>query len=95
MIPCVVVPALRDGRGYLLDESSWIMHHLKGLPHLADEDGKVWQRLAPGSVSATAGAYVGTSGYDSLNGDGVEARFRAWYHPMCIAPGSNGTFATA
>ncbi len=95
VIPCVVVPALRDGRGYLLDESSWIMHHLKGLPHLADEDGKVWQRLAPGSVSATAGAYVGTSGYDSLNGDGVEARFRAWYHPMCIAPGSNGTFATA
>lgn len=95
LIPCIVVPALRDGRGYVIDWSSWTMHHLKGLPHLADEDGKIWQRLAPGSVSATAGAYVGTTGYDSLNGDGVECRFRAWYHPMCSAPASNGTFATA
>lgn len=95
MIPCIVVPALRDGRGYVIDWSSWVMHHLKGLPHIANEDGNIWLRQAPGSVSATAGAYVGTSGYDSLNGDGVECRFRAWYHPMCVAPASNGTFATA
>lgn len=95
MIPCIVVPALRDGRGYVIDWSSWVMHHLKGLPHIANEDGNIWLRQAPGSVSATAGAYVGTSDYDSLNGDGVECRFRAWYHPMCVAPASNGTFATA
>ena len=95
VIPAIVVPALRDGRGYVIDWSSWTMHHLGGLPHIIQDDGKIWQRQAPGSVSATAGSYVGTSGYDTLNGDGVECRFRAWFHPMCVAPASNGTFATA
>lgn len=95
VIECVVVPALRDGRGYLLDWSSWVMHHLKEMPHIIKDDGNVWLRQAPGSVSATAGSYPGTTGYDSLNGDGVECRFRMLYHPMCVAPGSNGTFATA
>jgi hypothetical protein len=32
-------PSMREDRLHLLDMSTWVMHHLKGLPHLVEDDG--------------------------------------------------------
>jgi len=95
LVSCITIPVLRDGRAYIIDWSSWTFHHLKALPHVVQDDGQVWLRLAPGATGSGSAAYPGVSGYDSLNGDGVEARLRAWFHPMCHSPMSNATFPTA
>jgi hypothetical protein len=84
LVDCIAIPVLRDGRMYFIDWSTWTLHHLKPIPHVIDDDGKVFQRLAPTSPSG-----------NNTAGDGVEARFRAWIHPMCNHPIANGTAPTA
>ena len=83
-VPCVAVPQLKSGRGWIVDWTVWKLYTLGNLPHVIDDDGKVMQRLAPGSP-------VG----NNLNGDGVEMRFRMWKVLSCLMPMSNCTFPTA
>jgi hypothetical protein len=83
LVDCITIPVLRDGRMYFIDWSTWTLHHLKGIPHVYDDDGQVAVRLGPGSPSG-----------NTTNGDGVEIRFRAWVHPMCDYPIANGTAPT-
>ena len=82
-IPCIAIPQLASGRGYVIDWTSWELYSLKNLPHVIDDDGRVMQRLAPGSDSN-----------NNLNGDGVEMRFRIWKVLLCLAPLANATFPT-
>lgn len=81
-ITCVAIPQMKDGRGYIIDWSSWTLYTLGNLPHVIDDDGKVFQRLAPGATS------------DTLNGDGIEMRMRIWKVLLCESPISNATFPT-
>lgn len=37
-------PYIPDGRGYLLKRDSWMLHHLDGLPHIAQDDGMMATR---------------------------------------------------
>lgn len=39
VITCYGDPSIPENRLYLLDMSTWTMHHLRGLPHLVDDDG--------------------------------------------------------
>lgn len=83
-VPCVAVPQLKSGRGWIVDWSVWKLYTLGNLPHIIDDDGNVMLRLAPGSPSG-----------NNLNGDGVEMRFRMWKVLSCVMPMSNCTFPTA
>lgn len=80
-VPVISIPVLKSGRGYIIDWTTWTFHHLKGIPHVIDDDGNVALRLGPDP--STGG------------GDGIEIRFRIWYHPTCTYPIANATFATA
>lgn len=81
-VTAIGIPQLSDGRGYIIDWTSWTLFTLGNLPHVIDDDGKVMQRLAPGVAT------------DNLNGDGVEMRFRMWKSLVCTAPIANCTFPT-
>lgn len=83
-IPCIMIPQMRDGRGYILDWTSWVLYTIGNLPHVINDDGNVMLRLAPGNPSG-----------NTLNGDGVEMRFRMWTVLLCNNPISNSTFLTA
>jgi hypothetical protein len=83
-ISAVMIPQMRDGRGYVLDWTSWVLYTIGNLPHVINDDGNVMLRLAPGSPTA-----------NTLNGDGVEIRFRMWTVLLCNNPISNCTFLTA
>jgi hypothetical protein len=83
-ITCVAIPQLPDGRGYILDWTTWTLYTLGNLPHVIDDDGKVFQRLAPGDPSG-----------NNLNGDGIEMRYRIWKVLLCDMPMSNATFPTS
>lgn len=83
LVRCITIPVLRDGRMYAIDWSTWTLHHLKGLPHIIDDDGNVAQRLQPTSPTGNTTA-----------GDGIEIRWRMWVHPMCDFPIANGTAPT-
>jgi len=79
-VPCIAIPVLTSGRGYLIDFSTWRFHHLKGVPHVMDDDGTTVIRLpAEGTGS----------------GDGIQIWFRCWYHLTCVYPIANATFQTA
>lgn len=83
-VTAIMVPQMRDGRGYILDWTSWVLYTIGNLPHVINDDGNVMLRLAPGSPTG-----------NSLNGDGVEMRFRMWTVLLCNNPISNCTFLTA
>jgi hypothetical protein len=83
-VTCIMIPQMRDGRGYILDWTSWVLYTLGNLPHVINDDGNIFLRLAPGSPTG-----------NTLNGDGIEMRFRLWTVLLCNNPISNCTFLTA
>ncbi len=83
-ITCVAIPQMSDGRGYIIDWSSWSLYTLKNLPHVVDEDGMTFVRLGIGTVS----------GSEHLNGDALAMQFRMWKVLLCLQPMSNATFPT-
>lgn len=83
-ITCIAIPQMKDGRGWILDWTTWTLYTLGNLPHVIDDDGKAMQRLAPGDPAG-----------NNLNGDGVEMRYRIWKVLLCDMPMSNATFPTA
>ncbi len=84
-ITCIAIPQLADGRGYIIDWTSWKLYTLKNLPHVVDEDGQTFVRGGIGTVS----------GSEHLNGDFVAMQMRIWKTLLCLQPMSNATFATA
>lgn len=82
-VTCIAIPQMKDDRGYILDWTTWTLYTLGNLPHIIDDDGKVMQRLAPGSPTG-----------NNLNGDGIEMRYRIWKALLCDMPISNATFPT-
>jgi hypothetical protein len=38
-VPVMSDPFCPDSSGYLLDHSSWELHHMEGLPHMVSDDG--------------------------------------------------------
>lgn len=83
-VSVVAVPQLKDGRGYILDFSTWKLYTLKNLPHVIDEDGQTFVRGGVGTVS----------GNTHLNGDFIKMQFRLWKILLCLKPMSNATFPT-
>lgn len=83
-VTAIMVPQMRDGRGYVLDWSAWMLYTIGNLPHIITDDGQTFLRLAPGSPSG-----------NTLNGDGIEMRMRMWTVLLCNNPISNATFLTA
>ena len=81
-ITCVAFPQMPDGRGYILDFSTWKFYSLKNLPHVIDGDGQTFVR---GGVDTP-------DGYK--NGDFYKMQFRMWKHLLCLKPMSNATFPT-
>jgi hypothetical protein len=83
-IHCVAVPQLADGRGYIIDFTSWKLYTLRNLPHVVDEDGQMFVRGGVGTVS----------GSENVNGDFIKMQFRLWKILLCLKPMSNATFPT-
>lgn len=73
---------LPDGRGYVIDFSTWKLYTLKNIPHVIDDDGQTWVR---GGIDAS-------DGYK--NGDILSLQMRMWKVLLCLKPMSNGTFPT-
>lgn len=82
-ITCVAIPQLADGRGYIIDWSSWKLYTLKNLPHVVDEDGMTFVRLGIDTPD----------GYK--HGDALAMQLRIWKVLLCLQPMSNATFPTA
>jgi hypothetical protein len=82
-ITCIAIPQLPDGRGYIIDWSSWKLYTLKNMPHVVDEDGLTFVRLGIDTPD----------GYK--NGDAIAMQFRIWKVLLCLQPMSNATFPTA
>jgi hypothetical protein len=85
-IDVVSIPQVADGRGYILSWNSWCLYTLGNLPHVAMEDGKVFQRLGINDPAANA--------HPVTDGDGVEMRLRIWKVLLCKQPMRNATFET-
>ena len=85
-ITCIAIPQMVDGRAYIIDWSSWCLYTLGNLPHIAMEDGKVFQRL--GITEPVANVHP------VEHGDGIEMRLRIWKTLLCKRPMSNATFPT-
>lgn len=82
-ITCIAIPQMSDGRGYILDFTSWKLFTLKNLPHVVDEDGLTFVRGGIGTPD----------GYSQ--GDLIAMQFRIWKILLCLQPLSNATFPTA
>lgn len=82
MITCVAVPQMKNGRGYILDFSTWKLYTLGNLPHVIDEDGQTFVRLGIDTPD----------GYK--NGDAIKMQFRMWKTLLCLKPMANATFPT-
>lgn len=83
-ITCVAVDQMSDGRGYIIDWSTWKLYTLRNLPHVVDEDGQTFIRGGLGTVL----------GNEHLNGDFIAMQFRIWTELLCLQPLSNATFPT-
>lgn len=81
-ITCVAIPQLKDGRGYIIDWTSWKLYTLKNLPHVIDEDG----------LTFTRGHGSTPNGYS--DGDFIKMQFRMWKVLLCLKPMANATFPT-
>lgn len=82
-ITCIAIPQMADGRGYILDFTTWKLYTLKNLPHIVDEDGLTFVR----------GGIQGAN--DNNNGDFIAMQMRLWKVLLCLQPMSNATFPTA
>jgi hypothetical protein len=82
-ITCIAIPQVPDGRGYILDFSTWKLFTAGNLPHVMDEDGLTMVR---GGVSTPDG---------NVNGDFLKMQLRMWKVLLCERPMSNATFPTA
>ncbi len=89
-ITCVAVPQMKDGRGYIIDWSSWKLYTLKNLPHVIDEDGMTFVRLG---ISDPILGNLTPPGV--TNGDGLALQMRIWKVLLCLQPMSNATFPTS
>lgn len=85
-ITCIAIPQMKDGRGYILDWSTWRLYTLGNLPHVVMEDGKVFERLGINEPAANA--------HPVTDGDGIATQLRIWKVMLCKQPMSNGTFPT-
>jgi hypothetical protein len=83
-ITCISIPQVPDGRGYILDFSTWKLYTIGNLPHVIDEDGLMMVRGGIGTVS----------GNEYLNGDMFAMQLRMWKILLCLQPLSNATFPT-
>jgi len=83
MITCIAIPSVADGRGYIIDWTSWRLYTLKNLPHVVDEDGLTFLR---GGISTP-------DGYQ--HGDLIALQMRMWKVLLCLKPMSNATFPTS
>lgn len=83
-INVVAVPQLGDGRGYIIDFTTWKLYTLRNLPHVIDEDGQMFTRGGDGTVS----------GNEHLNGDMIKMKLRLWKILLCLRPMGNATFPT-
>ena len=83
-ITCVSIPQVQDGRGYIIDFSTWKLYTVGNLPHIIDEDGLTMVRGGIGTVS----------GNEHLNGDLFAMQLRLWKVVLCLQPLSNATFPT-
>ncbi len=84
-ITVISIPQLSDGRGYIIDWSTWCLYTLGNLPHVINEDGMVLKRLGIGSNTDT---------HPVEDGDGLYMQLRIWKILLCKQPMSNGTFPT-
>lgn len=82
-ITCVAIPQLPDGRGYIVDWTSWKLYTLGNMPHVQDEDGLTFTRLGIGTPD----------GYSQ--GDALAMQLRIWKVLLCLQPLSNATFPTS
>jgi hypothetical protein len=82
-ITCIAIPQMADGRGYIIDWSSWKLYTLKNLPHVVDEDGMTFVRLGIDTPD----------GYK--HGDAIAMQMRIWKVLLCLQPMSNATFPTS
>lgn len=82
-ITCIAIPQMSDGRGYILDFTTWKLYTLKNLPHVVDED----------SLTFVRGGIQGAN--DTNNGDFIAMQMRLWKVLLCLAPMGNATFPTA
>ncbi len=82
LITAISVPQLADGRGYIIDWSTWKLYTLKNLPHVIDEDGQTFIRGREGTPDGYA------------NGDFVKMQMRMWKTLLCFMPMANATFPT-
>lgn len=81
-ITCIAIPQLPDGRGYIIDWSTWRLYTLRNLPHVIDEDGQMFVRGREGTPDTNA------------NGDFIKMQFRMWKALLCLMPMANATFPT-
>lgn len=92
-ITCITIDAVVDGRGYIMDWSSWCLYTLGNLPHIAMESGNVFERLGFDEPVVAAGTAEGIAG-PIRNGDGIYCQLRIWKILLCKRPMSNATFVT-
>lgn len=85
-ITCVAIPQLADGRGYIIDWTSWTLYTLGNLPHVAMEDGNVFTRLGINEPTPNV--------HPVIDGDGIAMQLRIWKILLCKRPMSNATFLT-
>ncbi len=81
----ISIPQLADGRGYIIDWSTWCLYTLGNLPHIVREDGQVFKRLGIGSNVDT---------HPVEDGDGIYMQLRIWKILLCKQPMCNATFPT-
>lgn len=87
-ISVITIPQLADGRGYILDFSTWKLYTLGNLPHVITDDGRVFLRGGFGSDTTPGTHEVG------VDGDFIYMQLRMWKVLLCLQPLSNATFPT-
>lgn len=69
-------PYVPEGAGFLLDMSTWELHHAAGLPHVVQDDGNMAMRIGAGVAASIE--------------DSIEIRYRWLAQLLCTNPFANG-----